>query len=155
CPCDTGFACCPASGVCVPQTQSCGVPPDPEITHHPSRALRVPCAETEVDEYPDGQKSEVRWVFVRDLWGNVTEMFGDQGDDGVLDYDSRWSYDIYGNLVGREEIENGVLRFRRTLLYDNYGRLTTQESDLDGDGVIDERDAWDYRNQQPVRITHL
>src|SRR5262245_27803412 len=63
CPCDTGFSCCPASNTCVPQSSSCGVPPDPEITHHPNRAAHVPCAEMEIDQQPDGTQTEVNWVY--------------------------------------------------------------------------------------------
>jgi hypothetical protein len=153
CPCESGFVCCQASQICIPDGQSCAVPAEPEITHHPSRGPRVACAETETDEQPDGTTVLVNWSYIHDLWGNVTEMLGDHGGDQTIDFESRWFYDIYGNPTGREEYANGLLRFKRSTAYDPYGRVTTREIDGDGDGLIDQRDTWDYHGRDPVRTT--
>ena len=143
------------SNICIPSGQSCAVPPDPEITHHPSRGLRVPCAETETDTQSDGSTIAVAWTYVHDVWGNITEMLGDRGLDGSIDLDSRWFYDIYGNLTGREEYDDGNLRYKRNASYDPYGRPTTREIDIDGDGLVDQRDTWDYHGPQPIRTTQM
>src|SRR5262249_38846970 len=74
CPCDDGYTCCQRDQSCIPMGQACSVPPQPEITHHPSRGARVPCAEKEVDQQPDGSMTQVSWLYIHDLWGNVTEM---------------------------------------------------------------------------------
>ena len=153
CPCDDGFTCCQVSNSCIHAGESCAVPTDPEITHHPSRGARIPCAETETDTQSNGSTIAVAWTYVHDLWGNITEMLGDRGQDGTIDLDSRWFYDIYGNLTGREEYEDGTLRYKRNVSYDPYGRQTTREIDVDGDGLIDQRDTWDYRGPQPIRTT--
>jgi hypothetical protein len=154
CPCDDGFTCCMGNNSCIPTGQSCAVPTDPEITHHPSRGVRVPCAETETDySQPDGSPVSVEWTYVHDVWGNITEMLGDRGLDGTIDLDSRWFYDIYGNLTSREEYDDGNLRYKRNASYDQYGRPTTREVDSDGDGLIDQRDTWDYHGPQPIRTT--
>jgi len=113
----------------------------------------VPCSETETDYAADGTKSTVAWTFVIDRFGNVTEMYGDRGDDGTIDYDSIWGYDhLYGNLVQREEKVNGVSTYRSAYLYDNYGRLLHRES---GHPETDQIDEWVYFGQQPVRTTQF
>ena len=153
CPCDDGFSCCMGNNSCIPSGQACAVPADPEITHHPSRGSRVPCAESETDSQSNGSTIDVSWTYVHDVWGNVTEMLGDRGLTGTPNLDSRWFYDIYGNLTGREEYEDGNLRYKRSTNYDQYGRPTTREIDSDGDALIDQRDTWDYHGPQPVRTT--
>jgi len=153
CPCDDNQTCCQLNNVCIPTGQSCGVPPQPEITHHPSRGARVPCAEKEIDSQIDGSMIQTSWTFIHDIWGNVTDMLGDRGSDNTNDYDSRWTYDIYGNLVGREEYADGALRYRRKLDYDTYGRLQNEYVDEDGDGNDDRHDSWDYHTAQPLRTT--
>src|SRR6516165_4366398 len=98
CPCEDNQTCCQLTQHCIPFGQSCGVPLQPEITHHPSRGARVPCAEKETDSQLDGSMIQTSWTFIHDIWGNVTEMLGDRGNDNTTDYDSRWEYNIYGNL---------------------------------------------------------